>query len=159
MPHPPLQLTVEAEESVYSGRYSNNGACPMWCFNNNCVVRVGGDVFVSGYERIPGDAIPTPRFHLTPGGRRFVVYYVTDGQALSENRILEIHPDGTASAPVTLPLKYPLTQFFTASPRAGCAPADTLDLLGHRRGGWRPREGTDYREWEGTMSYARVRIQ
>lgn len=121
--------------------------------------QVGRPYVLLNGDRILGDAIPTPRFHVTPDGRRFVVYYVTDGKALSENRILEIHPDGTASAPVTIPFKHPLTQFFTASLRAGCAPADTLDLLGHRRGGWRPREGTDYREWEGTMSYARVRIQ
>lgn len=114
-------------------------------------------VMLSG-ERILGDAIPTPRFHVTPNGRRFLVYYVTDGQGLSENRILEIQPDGTDSAPVTLPLKYPLVQFFTASPRAGCAPADTLDMLGHRRGGWCPVAGTDDREWAGTMSYVRLRI-
>ena len=50
----PIRMTVEAEEVIYSGRYSNNGSCPMWCFNNTCVVRQGNDVFVSGYERVPG---------------------------------------------------------------------------------------------------------
>jgi hypothetical protein len=44
-------------------------------------------------------------------------------------------------------------------PRAGCAPSWTLDLLGHRRGGWCPCDGTDSREWEGTISYAQVRLQ
>jgi hypothetical protein len=46
--------TSETEATVYSSRYSNNGSCPMWCFNNTCVVRQGEEVFVSGYERIPG---------------------------------------------------------------------------------------------------------
>ncbi len=119
--------------------------------------QVGRPYVLLNGERILGDAIPTPRFHVTPGGRLFVVYYVSDGKGLSENRILEITPDGKACAPVTLPLKYPLTQFFTASPRAGCPPADTLDLLGHRRGGWKPQEG--FLEWDGTTSYARVRIK
>jgi len=49
-----VRMSVEMEETVYSDRYSNNGACPLWCFNNTCVVRVGDDIFASGYERIPG---------------------------------------------------------------------------------------------------------
>ena len=32
---------VEAEETVYSGRYSNNGAGPMWCYGNTCIVWLG----------------------------------------------------------------------------------------------------------------------
>jgi hypothetical protein len=52
-----VKISVKAEESVYSDRYSNNGSCPLWCFNNTCVVRVGEDLFASGYERIP-DAPP-----------------------------------------------------------------------------------------------------
>ncbi len=118
--------------------------------------QVGRPYLLDNGETILGDAIPTPRFHVTPDGRRFVVYYVSDCAGLSENRILEIRADGTPSAPVTLPLEHPLTQFFTATPRAGCAPSRTLDLLGHRRSGWRPAEGTGGREWDGTMSYARV---
>jgi hypothetical protein len=118
-------------------------------------------VLVSG-ERILGDALATPRFQATPDGRLFVIYYVSgkrpNAPEISENRILEIRADGTNSEPLTIPLKRPLTQFFTATPRAGCAPSWTLDLLGHRRGGWKPREGSDFREWDGEVSYARVRI-
>jgi len=111
-----------------------------------------------GGGRIVGDPLATVRFHITPDGRLFVVYYVTDGAKLSENRILEILPDGTATLPHAIPLKHPLTQFFTATPRAGCAPSWTLDLFGHRRGDWRHREGSGLREYEGTLSYAQVRI-
>ncbi len=118
--------------------------------------QVGRSYLLDNGETILGDPIPTQRFQVTPDGRLFVIYYVSDGHALSENRILEIAPDGTASAPATLPLKHPLTQFFTATPRAGCAPSWTLDLLGHRRNGWRPAAGTGGCEWEGTVSYACV---
>ncbi len=112
--------------------------------------------------RIVGDPIATPRFHVTPDGRLFVVYYVSgkraDGTELSENRMLEVVIDGKHTESMTLPLKHPLTQFFTATPRAGCAPSWTLDLLGHRRGDWRHAEGSDLREYDGTLSYARVRL-
>lgn len=121
--------------------------------------QVGRPYLLDNGETILGDAIPTHRFHVTPDGRLFVVYYVCAGQALAENRILEILPDGTPSVPVTLPLKHPLTQFFTATPRAGCVPSWTLDLLGHRRGGWRPAPAEGGREWDGTLSYAQVRLQ
>ncbi len=47
-------MKLQAEQIVYSDRYSNNGAGPMWYWNNTCVVRRGSDVFVSGYERVPG---------------------------------------------------------------------------------------------------------
>jgi hypothetical protein len=118
-------------------------------------------VMLSG-ERILGDAMSTPRFHVTPNGRLFVLYYVSgkksDGTDISENRILELRNDGTQSDPVAIALRYPLVQFFTATPRAGNAPSWTIDLLGHRRGDWRPHPGSDYRQWDGTMSYARVRI-
>lgn len=114
-------------------------------------------------ERILGDAAATPRFHVTPDGRLFVVYYVSgqgeDGAPLSENRILDIRADGAPSVPVPIPLRHPLTQFFTATPRAGSAPSYTLDLLGHRRGGWAPREDSNFTEWDGTISYARVRLE
>lgn len=128
--------------------------------------REGRAYVLSSGEKILGQPLSTPRFHLTPDGRLFVVYYVSSseqnaeggGQAVSENRIVEVHGDGTTSASRTIPLVHPLTQFFTATGRAGCAPSWTLDLLGYRRGGWRPVEGTDFREYDGAVSYARVRL-
>ncbi len=120
--------------------------------------QVGRSYLLDNGETILGDPIPTPRFHITPDGRLFVIYYVSDGARLSENRMLEIRADGTPSAPMTLPLEHPLTQFVTATPRAGCAASWTLDLLGHRRGGWRPAADTGGREWDGVISYAQVKI-
>ena len=115
------------------------------------------------HEKVPaGPGIATPRFHITPNGRMYVVYYIRACPAgaaeISENRIVEILDDGTISEPTTIPLQSPLWQFFTATPRAGCAPSDTLDLLGYRPGDWAPVEGSDFTEWNGTMNYAQVRI-
>lgn len=122
--------------------------------------QVGRPYVLDNGERILGDTISTPRFHVTPDGRKFVVYYVSgkrpDGTEISENRIMELAPDGTPSKPITLPLKHPLVQFFTATPRAGNAPSWTLDLLGVPRGGWKPHEGANYQEWDGEMRYARI---
>ncbi|MBF0244203.1 MAG: hypothetical protein HQL31_02870 [Planctomycetes bacterium] len=121
--------------------------------------QVGHSYLLDNGEQILQDPIATPRFHLMPDGRLFVIYYVSSKQGLSENRLLEIRSDGTLSSPAILPFRFPLTQFFTATPRAGSEPSQTLDLLGHRRGDWRLAEGSGGKEWEGTISYARVRIQ
>ena len=90
------------------------------------------------------------RFHLAPDDRLFVLYYAngTDsaGKPVSENRLVELLPDGTASEPVRLPMKHPLDEYFTATVRGGSGPSKTLDVLGHRVGS--PR----------TMSYARIRL-
>jgi hypothetical protein len=116
----------------------------------------------SNGEKIFCQHIATPRFHIVPDGRIFVVYFVSgmidNGAQISENRILQVFADGTISTPVTIPLKHPLSQFFTATPRAGCMPSFTLDLLGHRRGDWHLLEESEGREWRGTLSYACVRL-
>jgi hypothetical protein len=45
---------VLAEETVYTYEPANNGAGPLWCYGSTCIVRVRGDVFVSGLETIRG---------------------------------------------------------------------------------------------------------
>jgi len=91
-----------------------------------------------------------PRFQVTPDHRLFVFYYVsgTDraGKGLSENRLLEIRRHGAVSDPVRVPLRHPLTSYFTATVRAGSVPSRTLDLLGTRAGS------------ANTISYARIRL-
>lgn len=87
-----------------------------------------------------GERAGNGRFQVTPDGRLFVFYYV--GGSVSENRLVEVLPDGF-SAPVKVPLQKPLSSFYTATPRAGCAPSHTLDLLG---------------DIGGTLRYARVRL-
>lgn len=100
-----------------------------------------------GPREVPGLA----RFQTTPEGRLLVFHYVsgTDaaGQRVSENRILEVGPDGEPSPATRVPLKHPLRSFFTATVRAGNAPSKTLDILGERA------DGRD------TISYARIRIK
>jgi len=91
-----------------------------------------------------------PRFQVTPDNRLFVIFYVqgtrSDGKAVSENRVLEMLPDGEPGPAVPIPFKHPLTSFFTATVRGGSPPARTLDLLGQRSGA--PL----------AISYARVRL-
>jgi hypothetical protein len=94
--------------------------------------------------QIPGNA----RFHATKDGKLLVIYYcggrAGDGTPLSENRILQLLPR-TDSKPVTIPLKYPFTTFFTACERGGSPPSDTIDLFGTGR-------------QSGTLRYARIRL-
>jgi hypothetical protein len=101
-------------------------------------------------EGKPGWVGSTPRFHVTPDNRLFVIYYASgtaaDGKAISENRLIEIHPGGEVGAPVKVPFEKPFTAYFTASVRGGSPPARTLELLGQRAG------------VPLTMSYARVRL-
>jgi hypothetical protein len=77
-----------------------------------------------------------PRFQVTPENRLFVIYYIsgidTTGKPLSENRLIELQPDGSISQPITIALQHPLSSYFNATVRAGSPPAKTLDLLGQR---------------------------
>lgn len=81
-------------------------------------------------EEIPS----APRFQITPAGRLYVIYYVggrdPSGRPVSENRLLDVQPDGSPSPAVRVPLEHPLNNFFTATPRAGSPLSTTLDLLG-----------------------------
>lgn len=90
-----------------------------------------------------------PRFHVTPESRLFALYYIygsdVAGKPVSENRIMELHLDGSSNPPVRVPLRYPMNNFFTATVRAGSAPSKIIDLLGRRVSG----EG---------ISYARIRL-
>jgi hypothetical protein len=90
------------------------------------------------------------RFQITPDNRLFVFFYVSGsnatGKSISENRLLEILPDGSASHPVPVPLQKPFTDFFTATTRAGSPPSKTLELLGTTQGS------------RATIGFARIRI-
>lgn len=99
-----------------------------------------------GPAEIPGIA----RFHHTPDGRLFVLYYVSgrqdDGSRVRENRIVELSRDGQVSPATVIPLGAPFDAFFTATIRAGCVPAWHIDMLGTS-----PR-------YPNTIRYARVLI-
>jgi len=49
----PLKPVVVAEQDLYEYKTADNGADPMWCHGNTCVVRVGKNVFASGIETLP----------------------------------------------------------------------------------------------------------
>jgi len=89
-------------------------------------------------------------FHITPDKRLFVFFYVsgTDatGRAVSENRLLEIRPDGSVGKVVSVPLQRPFTSFFTATVRAGSSPSNALELLGTRH------------RSAGVISFARIKL-
>jgi hypothetical protein len=100
-----------------------------------------------GPQEIPGRAC----FQATPENRLFVFFHVSGrtsaGRLVSENRVLELGPDGQASPAARVPLDRPFVDFHSATVRAGSPPSTALELLGHRQGG------------EQTLSYARVRLQ
>jgi hypothetical protein len=91
------------------------------------------------------------RFHVTPENRLVVVFYVNGadakGAAVSENRVMEVRSDGSPSESIRLNLKHPLSQFFTATVRAGSAPSQVIDLLGQ------PADQPN------VIAYARVRLR
>jgi hypothetical protein len=97
-----------------------------------------------------GEAPSLGRFQVTPDQRLFAFYFVSGTNAagirVSENRIQEILPDGSAGPAVRVPLRSPFTNFFTATIRAGSPASDELELLGTRANA--PR----------TIAYARVRL-
>ena len=101
-------------------------------------------------EGKPGLIPQSPRFHVLNDGRLFVFFYAqgTDeqGRAFAGNRLLELRGETPSGPAVPVPLQHPLTSYFTATTRAGCAPSALLDLLGTRAD--RPN----------TLSYARIRI-
>lgn len=119
---------------------------------NHAVVRGGKVVrrraLVIGGEGLSGQIPGAARFHVTPDGRLLVFYYVSGtsaaGKRISENRLVEIAPDGRPGPHTTVPMKHPFTSFFTATVRAGCRPSWTLDVLGQCVGK------------AGTIRYARI---
>ena len=107
-------------------------------------IQIGGE---GASSEVPGNG----RFHVTENGRLYVFYYVggrtEKGEAVSENRIVEILLDGTQSPISSVPLQHPFTQFYTATWRSGSAPSHVLDVYGGRA------------DAENVMSYARIRLE
>jgi len=104
---------------------------------NYAVVREGKVVLrrslVETHEGQPGQVPTAARFHVTPEPRLFVFCHATGGgpgKPPVPNCLFEVLPDGSAGQSVQVPMRYPLSAFFTATPRAGSAPSQILDLLG-----------------------------
>jgi hypothetical protein len=122
----------------------------------NCAVVRNGKVvsrrtLAVAREKESNEIPSSPRFQVTPDNRLFLIYFVQGrdarGRHVAENRLLELRQDGTASPSVRVPLRHPLSHYFTATIRGGSPPSRTLELLGNRLAS------------SGTMSYARIRIE
>ncbi|MEN6429118.1 MAG: hypothetical protein ABFE13_27540 [Phycisphaerales bacterium] len=122
---------------------------------NYAVVRAGEVVLrrtlLAAEEGQSNERPGRARFHVAPDNRLYVFFYVSGsdagGKSLSENRLMEIRPDGTVGESTRVPLETPFTDFMTASVRAGSLPSQTLDLLGTRQG-----SGS-------TISFARIEVR
>jgi hypothetical protein len=90
-------------------------------------------------EEDGSDGIPGPaRFHVAPGNRLFVIYFIKGnnaaGEDYAENRLLELTTGGVPGIPRKIPLKRPFNSFFTATVRAGSKPSSVIDILGIQDG-------------------------
>jgi hypothetical protein len=120
----------------------------------HCVVRKGKliarDTLAAGGEGASSEIPGVGRFHATDDGRLFVFYYCggkdAAGNPVSENRLLEILPNGKHGQPVKVPLEHPFTGFMTATERGGSPASKKLEVLG---------EGPDKPL---TMRYACIRL-
>ncbi len=108
---------------------------------------VSRETLLESTEDRPGPVAAAARFHVTPGGRLYVLRHVSGGGASSGNELVMLGADGKPGAPVPIPFAQPFTSFFTATPRAGSAPSEVIDLLGVRAG------------TANAISYARVRLR
>ena len=108
----------------------------------------GNQTLLAGSEGA-GTVLPAyARFHATPKGRLFVFASSRIAAPASyENRLIEILPNLTHSEGTKVDLRYPFTNFITATERGGSRPSDLLDVLGLCSGA----PGT-------TIRYARIRL-
>jgi hypothetical protein len=105
---------------------------------NYCLIREGKVILrttLLAAEEGKSFEIPSsPRFHVTPENRLFVIFYVNGrnqaGRSISENRLMELLPDGGSGPLVRLPLKKAFVSYFTATNRGGSPLSEAIELLG-----------------------------
>jgi hypothetical protein len=104
---------------------------------------------LSGGEKAP-ETVHYARFHATDDGTLWAVVFIagrrSDGSAFAENRVFPVRPGQQEVSFKPLPLKIPLSTFFTAAERGGSQPSDVLDMVG---------SGPDGQ----TLRYAKVRLR
>jgi len=101
----------------------------------NVLLETGDGVKITPINNLLEDfSISQCRFQIFPDNRLFVIFYISGknkaGEFTKENRIMEISSDGSAGISTSIPLKYPMSTFFTATPRGGSLPSTTIDLVG-----------------------------
>ncbi len=97
-------------------------------------------------ETEPGPVASAARYHERADGRGVLILHVSEA-GRSRNELLEIAADGTPGTRTPIPFAKAFGSFFTATPRAGNAPSDVVDLLGVQAGS------------NHTLSYARLRLR
>jgi hypothetical protein len=106
----------------------------------------GQRTLVESTEDRPGPVAEAARFHRDGQGRLWVIRAM-GGAGPRGNDLVLLDAEGRPGVPVRLPFARPFTSFFTATPRAGSASGEVIDLLG-------VREGTGH-----AIGYARVRLR
>ena len=120
---------VEVEEDVYHYEPPDNGAGPMWCHGNTCIVRVGDDVVASGLETLPGakplnNCVPMLFKRSDIGWEQ--VYKATDRTrepspltCLDGRILLSVNPTLTPPETRSGPAQPQVLEFSAAHPRRG----------------------------------------
>jgi hypothetical protein len=73
----------------------------------------------------PGNA----RFHVTPNGSVYLLMYVSGAQP--RNVLMQVHPALDTGTLLEVPFKQPFGSFLNATVRAGNAPSNVIDIVGH----------------------------
>ncbi|GMW02039.1 MAG: hypothetical protein AMXMBFR84_31750 [Candidatus Hydrogenedentota bacterium] len=68
------------------------------------------------------------RFHESADGRLFALIYMNRGGG--ENVLMQVYPETESPMVATVPFEKPFGTFLLATKRAGCAPSNTIDLVG-----------------------------
>jgi hypothetical protein len=125
---------VEAEEEVYRYQPADNGAGPMWCHGNTCIVRVGDQVFASGLETLEG---AKPLHNCVPllfrrAGQGWERLYRGEGRTrepsplvcLGDRVLLSVNPTLTPPDTYSGPAQPQILSFGAVAP--GCPPRPLL---------------------------------
>lgn len=140
-------LDERLRERFFPGQEQSHGLYYSYIQNGKLV---GRWTVAESRDSKPGVMGSAGRFQITPDNRLFIVFYASGteapGKTISENRVVEVLPEGSFGTFMTIPLSSPFTSYFTATPRAGSKPSRTLDLFGLKSGAGQ------------VLSYARVQL-
>jgi hypothetical protein len=79
------------------------------------------------------DQVSWARFHETPDGKLYAL--VAFSGSRPRNALVQVYPKTEPLEFVPVPFQTPFGSFLLATVRAGCAPSNTIDLIGHQRSG------------------------
>jgi len=95
---------------------------------------ISREVLLETVEGSKGMSPGWGRFHVTPGGRLYAIFYATwtdkEGKSHADNFSMALGSGSSKRTAVPLGLKHPLQSFFTNTTRGGSEPSRILDLFG-----------------------------